>query len=345
MERGPERTLSWRGGDGDKAPDSIRISAPEIMPPGTSGSYDSGTVETAVLNLYAGRIVGVPADNGDSGGGPSVLLKEYRDEAGAALADAEVEAYMRLYSPNEDGARPYPSSLPVVPLIAFFASQSINDVEGGGSGASLWTVQEWGGLQRLAGHPDAKQRGGGSAPWWPPMQRVRDTAIGARHRYLRNAMHGMLAAVACIHTRGVCHNAIDAGSFLVTTLDDLEADDLEVRLMNLGFASPFTPEGQRADMRACALALAELVFSSLSQQGASERTSAAAMRRLFEGVFNLDMANAREYCVEAPEWEPVVEFFDQGDGWALLGDMIGGGGAVTAAELLERSRRVTTPYD
>ena len=57
--------------------------------------------------------------------------------------------------------------------------------------------------------------------------------------------------------------------------------------MNLGFAGVLTEESRRADLAAAAVVLAELVFSALSEDGPTDRTSAASLRRLFEQVFTL----------------------------------------------------------
>ena len=133
----------------------------------------------------------------------------------------------------------------------------------------------------------------------------------------------------------------------MSTLSDADADDLEVRLMNFGFASSLTEETRQKDMRASAMVIAELVFSSLSKSGPSAQTSAQALRRLFEDVFLLDEKAAREYFMEEPEFVSAVEFFEyrdrQGDGWRLLVDCWRGDGS--AEDALARAEAVETPYD
>ena len=251
-----ERTLSWSGGDDGCVPDSFSVSG---------GSIASTDV---VIKLYAAKVIGWSADSATedaTSAVPDVLLKEYVDAPAAALADAEVEAYMKLYGDPNDSTigvdakgTPYgeafdPASLPVAPLIAYFSSAAVG--EGGGYGTpkrSLWTVQRWGrgGLTRLADYPRARQEKRDDAqPWWPPIQRVRDVGLGPRHRYVRNAARGAIAAVAAVHQRGVAHNAIDATAFQVSTTRDADADELEVRLMNFGFASALTEAGRVADLR------------------------------------------------------------------------------------------------
>ena len=201
-------------------------------------------------------------------------------------------------------------------------------------------------MARLSEYP-ARRQEIKEAGFWPPVQRVRDNGLGPRHRYVRNAMKGVLASIVAVHSRGIAHNALDASSFQVSTSIDQNADDLEVRLMNFGFAGPLTEDSRRGDLRNAAVVIAELVFSAFAVGGPSDRTSAAAMERLFERVFGLDVKQAREYCVEESDWATVVEFWDyrdrQDDGWNMLADAWRG--ECTAEELLARCEAVETPYD
>ena len=201
-------------------------------------------------------------------------------------------------------------------------------------------------MQKLADYPNARQAIY-EQKWWPPVQRARDAGMGPRARFARNAAAGVLRCVAAIHERGVAHNAIDATAFSVNTLEDANADALEVRLMNFGFASALTDESKRNDLRAAALTIAELVFSALAANGPSAKTSRESLRRLFEDVFLLDDRAAREYFLEEPEFAAVLEFFEyrdrQGDGWRLLVDCWRGDGS--AEDALARAEAVETPYD
>ena len=151
---------------------------------------------------------------------PDVLLKEYVNAAAAPMADAEVTAYQMLYGdPNDStigqtwdgqvlGEAFDPASIPVVPLIAYFASApwraSVRRrvaVDRAGVGP--------GGLQKLADYPSARQAIN-EQKWWPPVQRARDAGLGPRMRFTRNAAAGILRCVEAIHRRGVAHGAIDA---------------------------------------------------------------------------------------------------------------------------------------
>ena len=347
VEGSAERTLTWTGGEDGSVPDSFSVTG--------SGGVAAGD---AVMKLYAGKVIGWDDGGERSNAVPDVLLKEYVNAAAAPMADAEVEAYMALYGDPRDSTigqrwdgvpvgEPFdPASLPVVPLVAFFSSRPVGGAPDGPG--SLWTVQAWGpgGLTRLTDYPSRRQEPS-EAKWWPPVQRVRDTGLGPRHRFARNAIRGVFDAVAAIHRRGVAHNAIDATSFQLNTTDDREADDVEVRLMNFGFAAPLTEETRRGDVRAAAVVAAEVVFGAFALGGPDHRTSAASLASLFDRVFALDPKRAREYCVEEPDWASAVEFWDyrdrQGDGWAILTDAWRGD--ASAEDILARLEAIETPYD
>ena len=348
VESNSERTLTWSGGEDGSVPDSFSVSG------------RGASAGDAVMKLYAGKVVGW--DDGamsPSNAVPDVLLKEYVNAAAAPMADAEVTAYQMLYGdPNDStigqtwdgqvlGEAFDPASIPVVPLIAYFASAPVAGDASAAAG-SLWTAQAWGpgGLQKLADYPSARQTIY-EQKWWPPVQRARDAGLGPRMRFTRNAAAGILRCVEAIHRRGVAHGAIDASAFAASTLEDASADALEVRLMNFGFASALTEESRRNDLRAAAATIAELAFSALAAGGPSARTSRESLRRLFEDVFLLDEKAAREYFLEEPEFAAVVEFFEyrdrQGDGWQLLVDCWRGDGS--AEDALARAEAVETPYD
>jgi len=357
VETSAERTLKWSGGEDGGVPDSLSV----------SGSLGVSQGD-AVMKLYAGKVVGW--DDGKlkrSNAIPDVLLKEYVNAAAFPMADNEVTAYQTLYSDPTDstigqtkdglprGQAFDPASLPVVPLVAFFQSkrlgsgESSEEASSSADGRSLWTVQAWGegGVTRLTDYPSKRQEMY-EAKWWPPVQRARDAGLGPRMRFVRNCVVGIYAAVDSIHKRNVAHNAIDSTSFQINTLNDKDADEVEVRLMNFGFASVgLTEENRRNDLRACAIVVAEFVFSSLSKRGPGANTDAESLRRLFEDVFLLNEKDARGYCLEEPDFESVVEFFEyrdrQGDGWQLLVDCWRG--ETTAGEILARAETIETPYD
>mmetsp|Transcript_7340 Transcript_7340/g.9923 ORF Transcript_7340/g.9923 Transcript_7340/m.9923 type:complete len:107 (-) Transcript_7340:141-461(-) len=78
------------------------------------------------------------------------------------------------------------------------------------------------------------------------------------------------------------------------------------------------------DVHDLGLSLLEFVFSALALSGPSERTSTASLERIFEGLFYLDMDEAREYFASEDEWELVLEFLDRNSmaGWDLLNCML-----------------------
>ncbi|GBG70228.1 hypothetical protein CBR_g6359 [Chara braunii] len=94
----------------------------------------------------------------------------------------------------------------------------------------------------------------------------------------------------------------------------------------MGASTPFSIAAmcRRNDLRHMGFAFAELIFSSLSEEGPTERTSQWTMQRIWEGVFDLDVNALRTYCGEDKEWMDVVSFLDENDGagWELLTSMI-----------------------
>ena len=88
-----EATLKWRGGDDGTVPDSFSVVGAAPLAGGV-----------AEMKLYAGKVVGWEGPDGGERGPrvPDVLLKEYCNEPAASMADAEVDAYTKLYSnPND----------------------------------------------------------------------------------------------------------------------------------------------------------------------------------------------------------------------------------------------------
>lgn len=84
-------------------------------------------------------------------------------------------------------------------------------------------------------------------------------------------------------------------------------------------------EAARSDCRALGLAVLELVFSSLSLEGAqSERTSAAALGRLVLDVFAGDVAAASAFAAEEGAWGPPCALLAAGDaaGWRLVAALL-----------------------
>ena len=241
VEGSAERTLTWTGGEDGSVPDSFSVTG--------SGGVAAGD---AVMKLYAGKVIGWDDGGERSNAVPDVLLKEYVNAAAAPMADAEVEAYVALYGDPRDSTigqrwdgpvgEPFdPASLPVVPLVAFFSSRPCAapgrpgiplDRPGVGPGRP----------DRLADYPTAPgalrgevvaSRAGGARH-----------RLGSAHRFARSAIRAS-SAPSPRFTAEAWRTAIDATSFQLNTMDDREADDVEVRLMNFGFAAPLTEETRR----------------------------------------------------------------------------------------------------
>jgi hypothetical protein len=94
--QGTEKTLTWQGGDDGSVPDSFSVLGAGGSPTSGGGGGD------AVMKLYAGKVVGWDDGGERTNAVPDVLLKEYVNAAAAPMADAEVEAYMKLYSNPTD---------------------------------------------------------------------------------------------------------------------------------------------------------------------------------------------------------------------------------------------------
>ena len=326
----------------------------------TSTSSDSAASARARVNVYAGRWAVEPSTpktsrNEDRS---AVMLKEYAGEDAAVFAETEVRAYERLLADDEveivvdkygRGPGMLPKrALPIARLVGYFSSASVD----GGEGRSLWTAQEWHGVRRLGEYPRAEQgeKSSGLA-FWPPVQRVRDQPSKARARYVRRAVEQCLKGVWYAHQRGVAHGAIDGSAFLCSTFLDSKADELEVRLINFGCSSLCTPTSVVTDLKALASTLTELIFSALSSRGASESTTAEALRRVFIDIHELDFARIRAYCEEEPDWADVCDFLAENGGeyWELLRElwraeelMDGYGVTTSAGDLADRAEYLRT---
>mmetsp|Transcript_62830 Transcript_62830/g.198988 ORF Transcript_62830/g.198988 Transcript_62830/m.198988 type:complete len:169 (-) Transcript_62830:43-549(-) len=155
----------------------------------------------------------------------------------------------------------------------------------------------------MADYPGAGQQ----VPVWDNMSifrlaRGEEGEEKRRWRFIRSIIRGGVAALAWVHRRGVVHRSLSASSFLLSTVDDMEANRLKVRLTNFGLAGDITPgstgirqlgaecgeedEGAVADWaraqdtRALGLATLEVVFSSLSAAGPGDTTSQDTLERL-----------------------------------------------------------------
>lgn len=80
---------------------------------------------------------------------------------------------------------------------------------------------------------------------------------------------GCLKAAAHVHGEGVVHESIGLGAFMMSTLDDAQADRLFMKLDNFGVAKAYTgasgpdsalAKGIKRDQEALAITFCELVF-------------------------------------------------------------------------------------
>lgn len=80
---------------------------------------------------------------------------------------------------------------------------------------------------------------------------------------------GCLNATAYVHAEGVVHESIGLGAFMMSTVDDAQADRLFMKLDNFGVSKAYTgasgpdsalAQGSKQDMEALAITLCELTF-------------------------------------------------------------------------------------
>ena len=332
--------LSWTVRDAEDLPDSasqvpdaLRVQTPAsrlsaALPGALDGSSEDGASSPA-LWLFAARQL--------SDGAP-VLLKAHAVRA-RGLAEAELRCYEALWQRTPGGLGQ--DAAPVAPVLGWFTACSPHDGDGDDDGdALLWVVQRWTGvLASLAAYPFAKQRA--PTPFWPPLQRVRDAPLRLRARFATRAACGGASALAWLHSKRVAHGALDASCILLSTQEDAAAQLAPdgtrgslapvVRLSNLGFACVghtnsdaealmVLADVAQADCRALGCAIAECVFSALSSEGPGPRTSAAALRRLFDDIFQREWDAILAFCTEEPAWSEPCALLARGGGagWALI---------------------------
>lgn len=92
-----------------------------------------------------------------------------------------------------------------------------------------------------------------------------------RWSYIRRAMRRCLEAIDFLHRAGYCHNAISTESIWLSTTNQLETDQLDVRLTDLGASQrlaelgPYARGGVMEDFYQLGLVFLELIVSSFSE--------------------------------------------------------------------------------
>jgi len=234
--------------------------------------------------------------------------------------------------------------LPAAPVLGYFTSvptdeaRRIAELSGGdASQESLWVVTKWEGLaplQQVLGRiknprPPSEAaegvlgrwlgvgRSDGDAPW--------------RRRWARGVVRGALGCLAACHGKGVAHGSLCTQAVFVSEGPSERGDGRPiVRLSNLGLAPLSSAADVRAgtaqDSRGMAAVVLEVALSSLSLDGAGDRTGPEAVSRLLFDALSGDADALRDYMLEEPEWEPVCAWLGEGGGagWALLGGLLGG---------------------
>lgn len=82
---------------------------------------------------------------------------------------------------------------------------------------------------------------------------------------------GCLKAAAYVHAEGVVHESVGLGAFMMSTVDDAQADRLFMKLDNFGVAKAYTGasgpdsalgEGIKRDQEALVITFCELIFGT-----------------------------------------------------------------------------------
>ena len=340
------------------------------------GTVSLSSNASKTMSLYAARwasgepLYRYPGDDPVDIMGPQCLIKEISD---AKMAETEVKAYERLleYDVPEIVVDEYGRGegqkkqvlLPIVRMLAYFAAESMEEGDSASAGTSYYVVQEWTGMKRLAEYPQAKQkREQSDVKFWPPVERVQTHPTVLRFRFVRSALRQTARAVSFCHASGVAHNGIDAGTFFCDTHDDRDAFEergeygTRFRLANFGATSyPATEEAMSEDVRALGRTWAELVFSALARDGPSSSTSAEALSRQFEQVFDLDFdGRIWDYlAAESPNYDIARYFLKEKFGtceecvWDVLKDawLCDRSYSVTAASLARRLEKISSEAD
>lgn len=263
--------------------------------------------------------------------GTRVLLREYLPVAGqgAALAERELDARVRIYNRRNDAIRdglvdprtPLPCSALLGSLTAESGFQREDFLRSWQrtfparvappKPGNMWLVYMWEGLTTAEVFPRIKQP---QEPWsglWPARVKRR------RATFVRAIFDGALNALAECHEAGVAHGSIGLASLLLSTADETDVGALRVRLQDFGFFRPNSAAGlkmdeeaarraerfgqksamqretflAREDLYSLAYAYLELLFATLveADEGAPQRTDQDSLKRLIEDTFGDDV--------------------------------------------------------
>mmetsp|Transcript_6224 Transcript_6224/g.14948 ORF Transcript_6224/g.14948 Transcript_6224/m.14948 type:complete len:493 (-) Transcript_6224:234-1712(-) len=314
----------------------------ERTSPLASTSYEEGPEQTAVLAFTARYYSGMPFQDP-----VTVLVKEYLPACrSAAYKELQVMRQLLGGLPEDkwwSASRPVSEGAPVVRLLGFYrdepsmtAAQRAAEEGQTGFTENLRMVYKWESLRPLAVLPGSARQPERQEGLLGRILRAASAgplAAGARQRFLKSLMRGCIEAVEFCHARGVAHGSLGPGCFMLSTIDDGDADELRVKLDNFGYAVCSPPggigeggqvEGGPEDAFATGLTLLEAVFKTL---GDADGLARGAVERLVRDVFPGDMDGLRAYCEGEGGLGDAVAFLDDGGsraGWGILGALLAG---------------------
>mmetsp|Transcript_2300 Transcript_2300/g.3392 ORF Transcript_2300/g.3392 Transcript_2300/m.3392 type:complete len:405 (-) Transcript_2300:616-1830(-) len=322
------------------------------------------TIETSkpAIRLYDGKILSGPLRN------TRVMLKEYLEPA-YEIGIREAEVYEGLLDVENQ------RNIPISELLGSFCGdntfqkpefelawrRSFPRAGDPPRKGSPWLVFTWEGNLTTAGFASFEQPVNFSDRFFPAKK------VERRRRYLRKLMALALRAVAFLHSRGFIHRSLGPASLSVNTLDENLVNDLDLKIRDFGFGSSVSlledKEVKKArehgasspaevsryffadDIYALGYAFMEIIFGSLSESGSGPQTTQEAFKRLFEDVYERNVANLREYISADENYREAVQFLDQDSfaGWNLISAMLSSlkdidrQSAPMASELLDSS--------
>lgn len=309
------------------------------------------------IRMYRGRIA-TPGDRL----GTRVLLKAYPGRGSSpslgdvdAMAANELVTHVTLQQPADDSpSEQFGVSSNVLILLGGFETNA----------GEKWLVLRDDGYvtaadyAKAAAEATAEARAVGNFEVWDRFDPKRPLA--RRQVFIRRLLRGFLKGLAYMHSKGRLHQSIGPASVTLNTTNEMDVRFLVPRIRDFAFSIDISdPSSLAAEIRrpanaveevkeslwrraaaagaksildrrsygladdiyASGLLVAFLCFVPLCAPGAIDQ---AALQRLLETTFSLDIKAAREYCAADERWANAVAFLDSNDGagWDLLQAML-----------------------
>lgn len=239
-------------------------------------------------------------------------------------------------------AFPTKDDIPIVQLLGYFVAgpsgRGTDDKMNVEQANTLWVVQKWDGSVPLSMYPETQQTSGFGLGRLFGAEQV---AVQNRRNMIRSIIKGILEAVSYCHERYVAHGSLGSGTFLLSTCNDRDWNNVMVKLDSFGFATfgnrisletyglgenldtSAYPAAIQADRRQLAIIILECILGSLEQGGPSDLSSASSIERVLIDVYSWDLSSYRQYVEEENQWGLAVDFMDDSL-WEVLSLLVDG---------------------